>query len=82
MKAIGRRIHVIEARRLRTVDQGPPVVFLSPDRWSVEDQAIYGRLRGEGITDAFCDFVERMTGKRSGPKTLLVTWRLRKDGPQ
>jgi hypothetical protein len=64
------------------MDQGPPVVFLSPDRWSVEDQVTYELLLGEGLSDAFCDFVERMTDKRPGTRTLLVTWRLRQDGPQ
>jgi hypothetical protein len=82
VKAIGRRVRVIEAQRLSTLDQGPPVVFLSPDQWSDEDQAAYEHLRGKGLTDAFCDFVERTTGKRPGPQTLLVVWRLRKDGPQ
>lgn len=82
MKAIGRRVRVIEERRLSAMDHGPPVIFLSPDQWSDEDQATYERLRGEGLSDAFCDFVERRTGKRPGPQTLLVTWRLRKDGPQ
>jgi hypothetical protein len=82
VKAIRRRIQVIEKRRLSTLGQGPPVVFLEPDQWSVEDQATYEQLRGKGLTDAFCDFVERMTGKRPGPKTLLVVWRLRADGPK
>ncbi len=68
--------------QLSTLEQGPAVVFLSPDRWSGEDQVMYEQLRGEGLSDAFCGFVERMTGKRLGPQTLLVTWRLRQDGPQ
>lgn len=82
MKAIGRRIQVIEERRLSTLDQGPPVVFLSPDGWPIEDQAMYEQLRGKGVSDGFCDLIERMTGKRPGPMTLLVVWRLRQDGPQ
>ena len=76
MKGLARRVGRIEGRR-PDLGGGPPLLVVFPDDWPAAERAAFDG--GDPVARA--DAVERQTGARPGPATLLIVLRVRPDGP-
>ena len=83
MKALGRRVRRIEEwELLRAGEQGPPYLIVMPDEWPAAACRAYDTLLAGGDFEAWADLLERHAGQRPGPRTRVIAFRLRADGPQ
>ena len=83
MRGLGRRLGRVEAAaRSRRAALGPPVVVVYPDDWPAADRVAYDAAREAGDLATRAALVERNTGVRPGPATMVIELRLRADGPQ
>lgn len=82
MKALGRRLRRIEDReQLRAVEHGPSHLIVMPDEWPEAACQAYDALLAGAEFAAWADLLETHAGMRPGPRTRVIAFRLRADGP-
>jgi hypothetical protein len=83
VKSLARRIGKIEEReRLREAELGPSHLIVAPDDWPEADRLAYDALAESGEFGAWADLLEKHPGQRPRPRTRVIAFRLRADGPQ
>ena len=76
----GRLGGALERRALRRAadDPAPGMLVVFPDDWAAADRAAFAG----GGDAAWAEAVERNTGGRPGPRTLVIAFPERPDGPR
>ena len=81
MARVGGRVGRLEAAaraRAAALDPSPGLLVVFPDDWPPADLAAFDG----GDDPAWRDAVERNTGRRPGPRTLVIAFPERPDGPR
>jgi hypothetical protein len=66
----------------RNEAEGPAILFVYPDEWPAEDREAFDAAKERGDRIVRHGLIERHLGVRPGPRTLVIAYRLRSDGPQ
>ncbi len=83
MSRLGRRLGKLEdTARSQRPDRGPAFLIIYPDDWPVEDREAFDAAREVGDHVTRHELIERHLGVRPGPRTTVIVYRLRSDGPQ